>query len=67
MVYSRHKNLIAKFSDMIDGKPTLSGDFSFSGPHTVVASTWKQAGALDDQVVVTVDLEEAFGKLPSPD
>ena len=64
MVYSRHKNLIVKFSDMIDGKPTLSGDFSFSGPHAVVASTWKQPGALDDKVAVTVDLEEAFGKLP---
>jgi hypothetical protein len=64
MVYSRQKNLIAKFSDMIDGKPTLSGDFSFSGPHTLVASTWKQPGALDDKVAVTVDLEEAFGKLP---
>jgi hypothetical protein len=65
MVYSRHKNLIVKFSDMIDGKPILSGDISFSGPHTVVASTWKQPGALDDKVAVTVDLEEAFGKLPS--
>jgi hypothetical protein len=64
MVYGRQKNLIAKFSDMIDGKPTLSGDFSFSGPHTVVASTWKQPGALDDKVAVTVDLQEAFGKLP---
>jgi hypothetical protein len=29
MVYSRQKNVIAKFSDMIDGKPTLSGDFRF--------------------------------------
>jgi hypothetical protein len=64
MVYSRQKNVIAKFSDMIDGKPTLSGDFSFSGPHTVTAATWKQPGALDDKVAVTVDLPSAFGKLP---
>jgi len=67
-VYSRAKNLIAKFSDMINGNPTVSGDFNFTGPHTVVASTWKQPGALDDKVPVTVDLEAAFAKLPpSPD
>jgi hypothetical protein len=64
MVYSRQQNRFAKFSDMIDGRPTLSGDFSFSGPHTVTATTWKQPGALDDGVTVTVDLEQAFEKLP---
>jgi hypothetical protein len=64
MVYSRQQNRIASFSDMIDGRPTLSGDFSFSAPHTVVTTTWKQSGALDDKVAVTVDLEEAFKKLP---
>jgi hypothetical protein len=63
-VYSRAKNRFAKFSDMIGDKPTLSGDFSFSGSHTVTATTWKQPGALDDKVPVTVDLEEAFAKLP---
>jgi hypothetical protein len=50
---------------MIDGKPTMSGDFKFVGPHSVVASTWKQPGALDDKVPVTVNLEEAFTKLPA--
>src|SRR5215475_5697766 len=40
MVYSRQKNRIAGFSDMIKGEPTVSGDFRFAGPHTVVASTW---------------------------
>jgi hypothetical protein len=63
-VYGRGKNLIAKFSDMINGNPTVSPDFSFSGPHTLVASTWKQPGAFDDKVPVTVDLADAFGKLP---
>jgi hypothetical protein len=68
MVYGRQRNVFARFSDMIGGKPTLSGDFSFSGAHTVVATTWKQPGDLDDKVTVAVDLEEAFGKLPpSPD
>src|SRR5262245_23443928 len=68
MVYSRQKNRIAGFSDMINGEPTVSGDFHFAGPHTVVASTWKQPGSLDDKVAVTVDLEEAFAKLaPSAD
>ena len=67
-VYSRGKNAFGPFSDMIDGKPSLSADFKFTGPHTLIASTWKQAGALDDRVPITVDLEDAFGKLPpSPD
>jgi hypothetical protein len=64
MVYSRKQKRIAKFSDMIDGYPTLSGDFSFSGPHTLSATTWKQTGALDDKVPVSVDLDAAFEKLP---
>jgi len=49
---------------MIEGKPTISADFHFLGPHTLVASTWKAPGALDDKVPVTVDLQDAFGKLP---
>ena len=53
---------------MIDSRPTLSGDFSFSGPHTLNATTWKQEGDVDDKVPVSVDLEDAFEKLkPSPD
>jgi hypothetical protein len=63
MVYSRQKNRIAGVSDMIDGKPTLSADFHFAGPHTLVATTWKQQGSLDDKVPVTIDLEDAFAKL----
>ncbi|MGP0091956.1 MAG: hypothetical protein ACLPKB_18670 [Xanthobacteraceae bacterium] len=64
MVFGRKSSLIAKFSDMIDGKPTLSGDFNFSGPHTVTATTWRQSGSLDDRVPITIDLDEAFAKLP---
>jgi hypothetical protein len=57
------KNRVAGFSDMIEGKPTLSADFHFAGPHTLVATTWKQQGSLDDKVRVTIDLEDAFAKL----
>ena len=67
MVYGRQRNFIAKFSDMIQGNPTVSGDFNFTGPHTMVATTWKQPGSIDDTIAVTVDLEAAFGKLPAPD
>jgi hypothetical protein len=68
MVYSRQKSRIAGFSDMIHGGPTVSADFHFAGPHTLIASTWKQPGSLDDKIAVTVDLEEAFAKLaPSSD
>ena len=65
MVYSRQKNRIAGFSDMIEGRPTLSADFHFAGPHTLVASTWKQQGSLDDKISVTVNLEDGFAKLPA--
>jgi hypothetical protein len=64
MVFSRQQKRIAAFSDMIDGKPTLSADFKFTGPHTLDAFTWKAAGDLDDKVPVSVNLEEAFARLP---
>jgi hypothetical protein len=67
MVYSRQKERIAGLSDMIDGRPTLSPGFHFAGPHTLVADTWKKPGSLDDKVPVTVDLEDAFAKLPAAD
>jgi hypothetical protein len=60
MVYSRKKERIAKFSDMIGGYPTLSGEFKFASPHTLVATTWKQPGALEDRVPISVDLDAAF-------
>jgi hypothetical protein len=64
MVYSRQSKRIVEFSDMIEGKPTISADFHLVGPHTLVASTWKAPGALDDKVPVKVDLRDAFAKLP---
>src|SRR5260370_40443831 len=51
MGYSRKANAIAKFSDMIDAKPTLSGDFNFAGPHTLTATTLKQPAAVGDKDV----------------
>jgi hypothetical protein len=63
MVYSRKKNLFAHFSDMINGSPTVSGEFQFSGPHILTASTWKQSGDLDHKVPISVDLEQAVEKL----
>jgi hypothetical protein len=62
-VYSRQQKRFVDFSDMIGGKPTLVGDFSFSGLHTVHASTWKKQGELDP-VPITVDLAQALTKLP---
>lgn len=65
-VYSVKRNTIASFSDMINGGPTIAAQFQFSGPHSVVASTWKGPGDLNDKVPVTVDLDAAFAKLPAP-
>jgi hypothetical protein len=35
VVYSRKSNAFAKFNAMIGDQPTVSGDFEFSGPHSV--------------------------------
>jgi len=61
-VYSRQKNLIVSFSEMIGGDPTMSEDFNFSGPHTVTATTWEKSGS-DKQIPVVVDLENAIKKI----
>jgi len=61
-VHGSEKDRIVGFSDLINGNPTLSPDFRFTGPHTVVASTWRQPG--EDKVPVTVDLQAAFDNLP---
>lgn len=66
MVYSRQKKLIAKLSDMIDGRPVLSGDFMLSAPHTLSVVTWKREGELDDTMTMTVNLDQAFAKLRTP-
>jgi hypothetical protein len=65
MVFSRKKALIASFSDMINGNPTTAGEFTFSGPHSVTATTWKKEGAPEERVPITVDLGQAFEKLPA--
>ena len=60
-VYSRQKNVFVSFNKMIGDNPTIADDFSFSGPHTVVATTWEKAGS-DKRIPITVDLEEAIKK-----
>lgn len=50
-VFSREKERIVSFSDMIGGKPIISDDFSFTGPHTIQAVTWEKAGS-DKQIPV---------------
>jgi hypothetical protein len=61
-VYSRQKNLIVSFNEMIGGNPTVSDEFNFSGPHTMTATTWEKAGS-DKQVPIVVDLEDAIKKI----
>jgi len=63
-VYSRQRNLIISFNELIGGNPTVSADFNFSGPHTVTAATWEKAGS-DKQIPVVVNLEDAIGKAAS--
>jgi hypothetical protein len=61
-VYSRQKDAIVSFNELIGGNPTVSDDFSFTGPHTVTASTWEKEGS-DKHVPVVVNLEDAIKKL----
>ena len=64
-VYSRQKDVIVSFSAMIGGNPTVSEDFSFSGPHTIKATTWEKAGS-DKHIPIVVDLADAIGKIAPP-
>jgi hypothetical protein len=61
-VFSREKNLIVSFNGMIGDNPTTSEEFTFSGPHTVTATTWEKPGS-DNRISVVVDLEEAIRKI----
>jgi hypothetical protein len=58
------KDVIIEFSDLMNGNPTVSADFKFTGPHTIVATTWKQPGSPEEKIPVTVDLQQAFDNLP---
>jgi len=69
-VYSHQKNLIINFEEIIGGKPTVSKDFNFSGPHTVTATIWKKGLEFRDEDAepIVVDLEDAIKKIaPSSD
>jgi hypothetical protein len=63
-IFARKSARFVAFSDMIDGRPTLSGDVTFTGPHTLTATTWRHNGALEDKIPVTVDLDAALSRLP---
>jgi hypothetical protein len=63
-LYAREQNRFVAFSDLIGGRPTLSAAFTFTGPHTLVASTWPREGDIEHQVPVAVDLEAALARLP---
>jgi hypothetical protein len=61
-VFSREKGVIVSLNDMIGVKPTVSGEFSFTGPHTVTVMT-RQSPDSDKQVQLAVDLEKAIAKV----
>ena len=62
-VHGNEKDRIVGLSELINGNPTVSPDFEFTGPHTIVVTTWKQPGKPEERVSVTVDLQEAFDNL----
>ena len=65
-VFSAKRAQFARFSDMIGGRPTLSGDVPFAGGHALTAMTWPRDGDIEHKLPVTVDLDAAFAKLPPP-
>jgi hypothetical protein len=62
-VHGSEKDRIVGMGELINGNPTTSADFKFTGPHTIVVTTWKQPGSPEEKVSVTIDLQEAFDKL----
>ncbi len=64
VVFSARRGQFAPFSEMIAGRPTLSGDFTFSGAHALTAMTWLRDGDIEHKLSVTVDLEAAFARIP---
>jgi len=64
-VYARAANEFANFSDLIGGEPTLSPNFTMTGAHRVVATTWRDHDIAKPKTV-TVDLQEAWSKRPAP-
>ncbi len=64
MVFSVKRAQFAPFSDMIANRPTLSGDFTFSGGHALTAMTWPSDGDIEHKLAVTVDLDAAFARIP---
>lgn len=63
-LYARKKNRIVKFSDLIEGKPTLTDRFRLTGQHTIVATTWQDKNA-DTKLRVEINLKDAVAKLPA--
>ena len=63
-VYSRERNAFIKFSDLINGNPTLSEDFRVKSDHTVIATTWQDHN-IEKRIRVTVNLRDALTKLPA--
>jgi hypothetical protein len=59
----KDKDRIVGLSELINGSPTVSPDFEFTGPHTIVVSTWKQPGSPEEKVSLTVDIQDAFDNL----
>ena len=62
-LYAREKNTFIRFSDLIDGNPTLTDRFHLVGPHTVVATTWREQN-IEKKRRVKINLREAVAKLP---
>ncbi len=65
-IYSREKNIFISFEEMIgNNAATTGGEFKFTGPHTISAVKYgyEKRGYKEEDVPVTVDLEEAIKKL----
>lgn len=63
-VYAREKNAIVKFSDLIDGNPTMTDRFRLTGQHTVVGTTWQDKNS-DTKLRIEINLKDAIAKLPA--
>jgi hypothetical protein len=63
-IFSRERKAFFKFSDIIQGNPTLTKRFVIKDAHTVIATTWTDHN-FEKPRSVEVNLKDAVVKLPT--
>ena len=63
-LFSREKGAIVNLNSLIGNKPTVSGEFRFTGPHSLAVMVQGASGS-DKQTELTVDLDKVIVNVPA--